>query len=723
MKASRWILTPIIVSFIPTFAYGDWTEPVNLGPMLGSESSDGGPALSENGEVLFFHSNRPGGSGGNDLWVSLWDGEAWDLPLNLGAGVNTEYEEVDPCISKSGDTLYFSSDRPGGEGGYDIWMSVFEGGQWDTPVNMGAIINSASAEIGPEIARDGEKIFFHSNRAGGYGGMDIWVSLRVAGEWRNPLNLGNKVNSASHEQNPALDPAVSVLYFASDRSGGYGGFDLYAAFIEGISFGEAFNLGWQVNSSSREGGPAISSRGGALYFSSQMEGGLGENDLWMASYVPGIVTERWVARYNGPENGWDNAHDIAIDAVGNVFVTGASMGVGSTDYATLKYDSDGNEVWVARYNGTGNGGDVAYSIALDHNNNVYVTGKSYGSGGSTDFATIKYDANGNELWVKRYNGPGNGVDVAYSIVIDDDGSVYVTGESFGSGGSDEDMATIKYDGNGNLGWVSRYNGPGGGRDAAYAIALDTDGSVCVTGECYGGADSEADYATIKYDADGTQVWVSRYDGPGNGGDVANGVAVSADGNVHVTGKSTGSGTYTDYATVKYDSEGNEVWVERYDGSRSYYDVASAVAVDSEGKVYVTGASYETGTLIDYGTIKYDEDGTKIWFSRYDGPGDYHDIAYAIEVDGRGCAYVTGASYGSGGSDEDYATVKYDQNGNQVWVSRYYGPANSEDVASTIAVGRDGSVYVTGHSYESGEVSDFATIRYRQNPPADIRPAE
>ncbi len=143
------------------------------------------------------------------------------------------------------------------------------------------------------------------------------------------------------------------------------------------------------------------------------------------------VNQEWVARYNGPIDSIDEAYSIAVDNSGNVYVTGRSGGIGITkDYATIKYNSSGVQQWVARYNGPGNGRDDAYSIAVDNSGNSYVTGFSTGLGTSYDYATIKYNSAGTQIWVARYNGPGNGNDFAYSIVVDNSGNVYVTGGSF-----------------------------------------------------------------------------------------------------------------------------------------------------------------------------------------------------------------------------------------------------------------------------------------------------
>src|SRR5262245_61707 len=291
----------------------------------------------------------------------------------------------------------------------------------------------------------------------------------------------------------------------------------------------------------------------------------------------GGVQEEWVARYDGPRNGSDEANAIAIDSAGNVYVTGGSGGSGTDyDYETVKYDSSGQEQWVARYNGPGNDSDSANSIAIDSAGNVYVTGKSFGSGTDYDYATVKYDSSGQEQWVARYNGPGNSGDSANSIAIDSAGNVYVTGKSFGSG-TDDDYATVKYNSSGQQQWVARYNGPGNGSDQANAIAIDSAGNVYVTGESFGSA-TRHDYAMVKYDSSGQQQWVARYNGPTNGSDEANAIAIDSAGNVYVTGESVGG--YYDYTTVKYDSFGQEQWVARYNGPQNSVDEAHAIAIDS-----------------------------------------------------------------------------------------------------------------------------------------------
>jgi len=199
-----------------------------------------------------------------------------------------------------------------------------------------------------------------------------------------------------------------------------------------------------------------------------------------------------------------------------------------------------------------------------------------------------------------------------------------------TGCSAADYATIKYDLSGNELWIRRYNGPANDFDGAQAIALDGSGNVYVTGHS-DGSGTRRDYATIKYDSNGTELWVRRYNGPGNGTDMAFDLAVDFSGNVYVTGVSGGSGTLGDYATIKYDSSGNKLWVKRYNGAANWSDIANAVALDRSGNVYLTGRSAQTDVWpynYDYATIKYVQIGMR-GDANGDGVIDIADVVYLI----------------------------------------------------------------------------------------------
>jgi len=426
------------------------------------------------------------------------------------------------------------------------------------------------------------------------------------------------------------------------------------------------------------------------------------------------VTQEWVGRYGGPGNGPDKGLSIVADNSGNVYVTGYSADVIlGFDYITIKYNMNGIQQWIARYNGPGNGEDNARSIAKDNFGNVYVTGWSLGSG-TYDYATVKYDSSGVQQWVARYDGPANSSDRALSVAVDGSGNVYVTGYSTGIG-TIGDYATIKYNSSGVQQWVARYNGPANAGDEGRAVTVDNSGNVYVTGVSWGTSD---DYATIKYDSNGIQQWVARYNGPGNGDDNAYSIACDNSANVYVAGWSEGNGSGKDYATIKYNSNGTQQWVARYNGPGNYDDLVNwyrSIALDNSSNVYVTGMSWGIGTVFDYATIKYDSIGTQQWVARYNGPGNNWDRAYSIALDNSSNVYITGYSrsdtvFGT----EDYATIKYNSSGIQQWVARYDGTGNREDIAYSIAADNSGNVYVTGESWGNGTSNDCVTIKYSQS---------
>jgi uncharacterized delta-60 repeat protein len=425
-------------------------------------------------------------------------------------------------------------------------------------------------------------------------------------------------------------------------------------------------------------------------------------NLFLTTSFYSQVQQEWVQRYNSG-NGVNWARSLTVDGSGNVYVTGWSQGNGTGyDYATVKYNSSGVQQWIQRYNGPGNGDDWANAIAVDGSGNVYVTGGIMINDTSSNYATIKYNSSGVQQWVQEYGGE------ATSLAVDGSGNVYVTGSSMGNG-TGSDYATIKYNTNGIQQWVQRYNGPGNGNDEARSIAVDGSGNVYVSGESGGNA-TALDYATIKYNSSGVQMWVQRYNGPGNGDDVATSIAVDGSGNVYITGWSWGNGTSEDYATIKYNTNGVQQWVQRYNEPGNNNDYAFTIAVDGSGNVYVAGWSWGNGTSYDYATIRYDASGVQQWVAIYNGPANLDDEATSIAVDGSGNVYVTGWSWGNGTS-EDYATIKYNTNGVQQWIQRYNDTGNGNDRAYSITVDGSGNVYVTGYS-SSG--ADYTTIKYSQN---------
>jgi WD40 repeat protein len=436
----------------------------------------------------------------------------------------------------------------------------------------------------------------------------------------------------------------------------------------------------------------------------------------------------WVKRYTSPGKGFDVARSVAVSPSGKtVFVTGQSAGAATgEDYTTVAYDAaTGAQLWASHYSGPGNGTDEAHSVAVSPSGRtVFVTGTSPGATSEHDYATVAYSAaTGAQLWVKRYNGPGNNYDDAAAVTVSPTGRrVFVTGQSAGAT-SGSDYATVAYSAaTGAQLWVSRYNGPGNGYDAATALAVSPGGhTVFVTGSSNrltSGGDYGSDYATVAYSAaTGAQLWVKRYNGPANDYDAAAALALSpGGGTVVVTGASAGA-TSLDYATVAYRTRtGARLWVKRYNGPGNDLDGAESVALSpGGGTVVVTGTSIGAGSLFDYATLAYrTRTGARLWVARYNGPGNGFDVARSVAVSPNGkTVYVTGGSDGAT-SRRDYTTVAYNAaTGTLVWLQRYNGPGNNWDFAFSMAVSPAGRrVFITGESVGATTHWDYATVAYR-----------
>jgi PKD repeat protein len=423
----------------------------------------------------------------------------------------------------------------------------------------------------------------------------------------------------------------------------------------------------------------------------------------------------WESRFTSAGQNTDTGKEIEIDNNGNVYVVGTSYtnGTNGYDIVTLKYDALGNQLWASTFNGTGNALDEGRDIAVDKNGNVYVTGYTASAGPNYNYITIKYDASGVQQWANTYNGSGNGFDEAYAIVVDTNSNVYVTGGS-DAGSQGSNFVTIKYNTSGVQQWATPYNGPGNSIDAATQIGLDAQFNVYVTGHSYGSG-TDLDIATIKYNNSGSQQWVSRYNGALSFFDVPEALFIDNLNNVYVAGASYGGlATENDYATIKINSAGVQQWAKTFDGPLNDEDKAFDLVVDQNQNVYVTGRSMgANGTAENMLTLKYDASGTIIWQNTYDGPSSGYDEAQQMRLGASGALYVTGYSAGNG-TNNDYLTLKYDtSNGSISWKARFDGPASNSDQAFAMEIDALENIYVTGTSKDPTSNQDFSTIKWCQ----------
>jgi len=292
------VLAGFVAAVVPGAgtAKADFTfgTPTNIGPPVNTSYNDDGPSISPDGLSLFFDSDRPGGYGSWDIWVATRDtiDDEWGTPVNLGPTVNTSSIDYALSISADGLSLYFASNRPGGYGLLDLWITkrATTDEPWSTPVNLGPTVNSSTDDSSPSISADGLSLYFSSRPVGRH---DLYVTTRATKEddWGTPVNLGPTVNSSAHDCTSSISANGLLLFFYSERPGGIGGRDIWVTTRTSIGepWGSPLNPGAPLNTDYGEWCPSISPDGLSLYFcdfQSPRPGGFGGEDIWQAPIIP-----------------------------------------------------------------------------------------------------------------------------------------------------------------------------------------------------------------------------------------------------------------------------------------------------------------------------------------------------------------------------------------------------------------------------------------------------
>lgn len=418
----------------------------------------------------------------------------------------------------------------------------------------------------------------------------------------------------------------------------------------------------------------------------------------------------WQKRYNAPPDMADEARSVAVDASGNVYVTGSGFNNGGNlDAITVKYDANGNEIWARNFDRGLNDNDEGRMLTLDAAGNIYVVGYSRGNGTSLDALVVKYDNAGNQVWASFYNGSTNGIDEGRSIAVNAAGDVFICGYTSDSSFYFNTL-TVKYNSSGAQQWAMIYAGASGGNDELMELKIDASSNVYVVGNTEG-VSANYDFLTIKYNSAGAQQWLQTFDGPSASGDYGKAITLDQNNNVIVTGQSFQTNQWFDYMTIKYSNAGVQQWTARYNNGNNRYEDAWDVVTDNAGYIYITGQSQATGnnsTPPDCATVKYSPAGGQVWVKRYDGGfsgGD--DRAYCIALDDTANVYIAG--YSKNASNLDYIVVKYDSAGTEEFALRFNSQYNQDEQVNAIAV-RNGDVYVTGKSANVAN-EDYLTIRY------------
>jgi hypothetical protein len=400
------------------------------------------------------------------------------------------------------------------------------------------------------------------------------------------------------------------------------------------------------------------------------------------------VQPAWVARYNnGILTGTNQAVKMALDAAGNIYVTGFSQNTnGNLGYATIKYGPNGRQLWVARYDSTNVYSATPCGVAVDNSNNVIVSGNA---------VTIKYDTNGNQLWTAPYS--------ATAFAVDAGGNVYVTG--FGT-----NFNTEKLSATGSNVWSTTYVDIGptlssivlvDSESNIYVGGRDTDGYVLEGGVI---VESEVRFALVKYNANGNQLWMGEQFLAGDVPVVA-AAALGSGNSVYVV-----LNWYRNpFQTTMFSNNGVVGWVAN-NPTGNDSSLANGLALDYSDNAFVTGQNHWSTPNNSYATYKINITGAYSWSNNFPEPPFGSSSASAIDVDLGNNIYVTGYAPGTN-SGNDIVTVKYASNGNQIWVQRYNGPGNGNDQANAIAVDALGNVYVTGFDTTAAGGTEMVTIKY------------
>jgi len=293
----------LLMAFVSTAILGgraqaDFTfgQPVNLGPAINSSTDDFGPEISADGLALYMGTDRPGGLGDTDVWVSTrpTKNDEWGSPVHLEGPVNTSYSIWEVSLTADGLQLYFSdgpfsATLPGGDGNGDVWVATRSSTSeaFGSPVILPPIINSDHAAWA-DVSPDGLELYITSHRAGSIGNCDIWLAKRASKDspWTSLVNLGSAINSDPPDQSPDICYDGLTLFWAKGQ--GSDDMDLWMARRKDRSqpFGTGVRLPEGVNTAKGEFGPCLSPDGTVLYFSSNRPGGLGGFDLYAAPVLP-----------------------------------------------------------------------------------------------------------------------------------------------------------------------------------------------------------------------------------------------------------------------------------------------------------------------------------------------------------------------------------------------------------------------------------------------------
>ncbi|MCO5267269.1 MAG: S8 family serine peptidase [Brumimicrobium sp.] len=392
----------------------------------------------------------------------------------------------------------------------------------------------------------------------------------------------------------------------------------------------------------------------------------------------------------------------AVDSFGNLIVVGNTMNQSSnSDVLITKYNPHGQVLWEKTYDGSGSGNDYGVQLKINASNEIFVA-SAIEEQSSMDFGLLKYSPSGNLLWASSWDGPANGMDIPADLDIDQEGSIYLVGGTE-SLNTFSDYAIVKFDANGGYLWHNTYD-YANLHDAATSIAIHSN-NIVVSGAS-ASAFNSWDYATLIMDkSDGTINDVKRTVVSGVGLDNVVAVTSDANNNTYITGYVEINGN-RNIQTLKINGNFDLEWVKNFDGGLE--DVGRAIGVDDFGNVYITGTKENSNGGKDYITIKYSSDGTELWQREFGSSGsDNIATAEHLAITNQGDVIVTGTLKDENDTKE-FATIKYTTDGDVKFVQKFDAGSQENEAKSVTVRGDD--IFVSGISKING-VDKNATVKY------------
>jgi uncharacterized delta-60 repeat protein len=416
----------------------------------------------------------------------------------------------------------------------------------------------------------------------------------------------------------------------------------------------------------------------------------------------------WQQTLNGTANFFDEALSVAVDTQGNVLAAGYTDNTGTgRDFTVAKFARDGTLLWQQTLNGSANGDDEAYSVAVDNQGNVLAAGFTRNTDTDFEFTVAKFARDGTLLWEQALNGSANGDDEAFSVAVDNQGNVLAAGYTQNTG-TGYDFTVAKFARDGTLLWQQTLNGTANGFDAALSVAVDTQGNVLAAGYIEN-TGTGPDFTVAKFARDGALLWEQTLNGSANFDDVAFSVAVDNQGNVLAAGKTWNTGTGVDFTVVKFARDGTLLWQQALNGTANdiFEEEALSVAVDTQGNVLAAGYTQNTGTGDDFTVAKFAGDGTLLWEQTLNGTANNFDQASSVAVDTQGNVLAAGEIWNTG-TDFDFTVAKFASDGTLLW-QQTLNATKGFEVARSVAVDNQGNVLAAGGTVNIDSGNDDFTV--------------